>query len=57
MLKTVSDVDITLSGNGNEENKLYKLTFMRLETEKTVFLFSWDKDSTTWVLTSIVDGK
>ena len=55
--KTISDVEVGLTANGKEERKRYALTLMRLETEKSVILFSWDKNSTTWVLTSITAGK
>jgi hypothetical protein len=55
--KTVSDVDVGLTGNGKEVRKRYKLTIMRLETEKSVILFNWNKESTTWVLTSITAVK
>jgi hypothetical protein len=55
--KTISDVEVGLTANGKEERKRYALTLMRLETEKSVILFSWDRNSTTWVLTSITAGK
>jgi hypothetical protein len=55
--KTVSDVDVGLTAKGTEKQKRYVLTFMRLETEKSIILFRWNKDSTTWVLTSITAGK
>ncbi len=55
--KTVSDVEVGLTAKGKEEQKRYALTFMRLETQKSVILFSWDKDSTTWALTSITAVK
>jgi len=55
--QTISDVEVGLTGNGKEDTKRYALTLMRLETEKSVILFSWGKDSTTWVLTSVTAGK
>jgi hypothetical protein len=55
--KTVSTVNIGTTLKGNEEEKRYALTFMRLEAEKSVILFSWGKYSTTWVLTSITASK
>ncbi len=55
--KTVSDVEVGLSVNGKEERAKYALTLMRLETEKSAIVFSWDTDSTTWVLTSISEAK
>jgi len=55
--KTVSEVEVILASNEKEEHKRYKLTLMRLETEKSIIFFVWDKDSTTWVLTSITAGK
>ena len=55
--KTVSTVNIGTTVKGKEVEKGYTLTFMRLETEESVILFSWGKDSTTWVLTSITAAK
>jgi hypothetical protein len=55
--ETVSDVEVGLSVNGKEERAKYALTLMRLETEKSAIFFSWDTDSTTWVLTSISKAK
>jgi hypothetical protein len=55
--KTVSTVNIGTTVKGKEVEKRYTLTFMRLETEESVILFSWGKDSTTWVLISITAAK
>lgn len=55
--KTVSDVEVEHAEKGKEVRKLYKITVMRLETEKSLIFFQWKKDSTTWVLTSLTAGK
>jgi hypothetical protein len=55
--KTVCHVDLTLAGNGKEEKKRYNVTFMRLQTEKSIIGFAWNKDSTTWVMTSMAAAK
>ena len=55
--KTVSNVNVGLTENGKEVQKSYKLTIMRLETEKSIIFYLWNKNSTTWVLTSITADK
>ncbi len=55
--KTMSTVSVGTTAKGKEIEKRYTLTFMRLETERSIVLFSWGKDSTTWVLTSINSAK
>ena len=55
--KTVSSVDVGLAENGKEVKKHYTLTIMRLETEKSIIFYLWNKNSTTWVLTSITADK
>jgi hypothetical protein len=58
ILKKSADVEITLtSPDGEELTETYVFTFMRMETFNRVLFFTWQYDSTTWVLTGIAGKK
>jgi len=58
ILQRSADVEVTLtSPEGEEMSSTYVFTFMRMETFNRVLFFTWQYDSTTWVLTGIAEKK
>jgi len=55
--KRIVSIDITHAlPDGEQETSTYVFTFMRMETFNKILVFSWNYDSTTWVLTGIADA-
>ncbi len=58
ILKRNATIDVKFSSEDKQEKRgEYKATFMRMETAKKIFVFQWDTNTTTWVLTSISEVK
>ena len=56
--KRVANVEVTNEfTEGEKEISTYAFTFMRMETYNKVLFFKWNFDSTTWVLTGIINTK
>ena len=59
---TIYEKDATLKidfvgSDGTKKGENYNVSFMRLETAKTLLFYRWNVDSTTWVLASITRVK
>lgn len=56
--KRVANIDVTYElSDGEKRAATYAFTFMRMETFNKILVFTWNFDSTTWVLTGIASAK